>query len=706
MKTGRARLPAYVKLRGIPADMSEVSRSTRRVAGWRAWGSEGAPGAGATSSPLRETVRVRNRWFPKTRSWFALGAPLELLSPLSVLRVLYLIMALVWPALALALGEPRRDRWVLAAVTACAAGVWVGLMEVAAVGRRACRTLLLGAAAAAALAAWSGHGGAVSAGYLLLWVPIGALTTLFAGARTVTAQAALGAAAVWVCAEPHTGAGAAGALVGVAVVVQVAATVPLALCARAARRHDTVDPDTGLPNGYGLSHRLAARGAEGPYVVAVSTLTGLGEAREALGYRAGTELLQRAVENLGQVVPLGTLIGRVEGDEVVVVAPAGAGGEESGERALIAATAAADALVATIGAGVAGGSYIVNGVEITLRTHVGIALAPWDGDDLTELIRRASLSARRAMAAGEPHRVWDGDQGALTADDLALLSELRLAGGRGELWLAYQPQVDAISGATVAVEALLRWDSPARGAVSPGRFVPLAERTGLIGRLTEWVLAEALDAQVRWRLAGVILPVSVNLSATLLSRRDLSEWILAELEGRALPADALTVEVTETAETTDIIQAVTLLRPLRARGVRISLDDFGTGYTSLAALPDLPLDELKVDQGFVRRSATSAADDAIVQAVVELAHRLGFAVVAEGVEDAECARRLSRYGVDLLQGYHYSRPVNEADLLAFAARPPVTVAGSLGGDGELVGWSRPGIDPVEEGRNSAGQGAG
>ena len=269
--------------------------------------------------------------------------------------------------------------------------------------------------------------------------------------------------------------------------------------------------------------------------------------------------------------------------------------------------------------------------------------------------------------AGQTQRLWDGAHGAMTADDLAVLADLRLAGERGELWLAYQPQVAATSGRPVSVEALLRWNSAARGSVTPATFIPLAERTGLVTRITEWVLAEALDAQVRWRAMGIEIPVSVNLSAKTLTRPDLAEWVLAELTARRLPPSSLTLEVTETAETADLLEAVSLLRPLRQQGVRVSLDDFGTGYTSLAALPHLPLDELKVDQGFVLRSATSPADEAIVRSVRDLARRLGLDSVAEGVEDAEAAGRMIEYGFELLQGYHLARPMTEDSLLDYLA---------------------------------------
>jgi len=282
----------------------------------------------------------------------------------------------------------------------------------------------------------------------------------------------------------------------------------------------------------------------------------------------------------------------------------------------------------------------------------------------------------------------------MTREDLSLLADLRLAAGRGELRLVYQPQVEAGSGLTISVEALLRWESPVHGAVSPGRLIPLAERTGLVGRLTDWVLGTALDAQCRWRADGLDVPVSVNLSAASLTRSDLAGWVLGEITARSLPHRCLVLELTETAETSDLLEAIEALRPLHEVGVRLSIDDFGTGYTSLSALPHLPVDELKIDQSFVRRVITSSADEAIVRSVTELAHRLGLTVVAEGVEDREIATRIRDLGVDVLQGYHFARPMPEPELVRFVAaqsrrRPE-------GGGGAVRQPGRSGLRPASD----------
>ena len=215
-----------------------------------------------------------------------------------------------------------------------------------------------------------------------------------------------------------------------------------------------IDSDTGIPNGYGFADELAHQLARGPAVVAAVVLGGLEEAREALGHRAGTELLRRAVEDLGQVLPSAARIGRVDGDQLMVAQPVA---DSSEQTAIELAEHLAD--------GIGSGRYLVDGIEVMLRAHVGLAIGPIDGVDATELIRRSSLSAARATAGGRPHARWDSTMtGAMTSADLALLADLRLASERGELWMAYQPQIDPETGATVAVEALIRWSSPPTGS--------------------------------------------------------------------------------------------------------------------------------------------------------------------------------------------------------------------------------------------------
>jgi predicted signal transduction protein with EAL and GGDEF domain len=645
---------------------------------WRGWAQPGGSATTAVKSTrLAPDAPVQSRLFPKTRSWFALGAPLELLSPLSVLRIVYALLLLAWPLTAAVVDTTTVNGVAVVVVEAATLVLWIVMVRIRNIGLRTCRLLMAVLAVEIVVLVATGASTLASFGYMLVLIPVAIAPALFLPVRAVLGQQAFVAAALWAATATRWGVGRSAVIAALEFVGALSASLTVILLARTVQRRGGVDPDTGLPNGFGLADRHGGRQADEAFVVASVFLKGLADAREALGYHVGTELLRRAVENLGQVLPAEAEIGRVEGDELVVIADLPAGADPS--RA--AADSAARALATTLRQAITAGRYLVDDIEVSLRANVGLAVAPWDGHDVPELIRRATLSAHRAATQGQAHVTWSGDEGTLTARALALLARLRLAADNGELSLAYQPQVATRSMQIVSTEALLRWNSDTLGPVPPGMFVPLAERTGLIDRLTEWVLGEALDAQVRWRRAGLEIPVSVNFSATSLTVPDLAQWILAELDDRHLPPSSLTVEVTETAAI-DLLRAVALLRPLHDRGVRVSIDDFGTGYTSLAALPDLPLDELKVDQRFVLRSATSPADETIVRTVRELAHRLGLVAVAEGVETAELFDKMVAFDFDVLQGYHLARPLCEADLLASlmdqdSARPRSPVAPGL-----------------------------
>jgi len=625
-----------------------------------------------TSRRLDRGTPVSSRYFPKIRSWFALGAPLELLSPLSVIRIVLPLVAVAWPCAALVGRWPDSRMAVVLGATATVGVLWLGLLFVRRIGPGTSHVLAGGVVVLGGLVLWAGSG----RGFATAMVPTLVLATvfvaLFLSGRAVIAHQMLIAMVLFAVEMLVTGWGTA---LSVAVGATVASSVvggAVWLLVVSAGRSGTIDPDTGLPNAAGVARRLEGWDGTAPILIAVVLLGGLSDARDALGYQVATELLRRAVEDFGQVIPNEAVIGRIGDDELVVaiqeagqlhqrqvVEPAGSG---SGSGHVEAVRRGGTDLAALLVRTVAAGHYLVGPVEVALRGHVGTTVGPWDGSNVPELIRRAALGAKAAGSTGESTSTWDGTDATLSAEDLALLSDLRLAGERGELWIAFQPQVGSVSGRIEAVEALLRWQSPVHGPVPPGRFIPLAERTGLVDRLTDWVFVAALDAAARFYRSGLHIPVSVNLSARTVGKPGLADWILSELASRRLPPAMLTVEVTETAAV-DLLQAIHLLGPLHEKGVRVSMDDFGTGYTSLAALPQLPLDELKVDMSFVRRSATSPADEAIVRSVRELAHRLGLVAVAEGVEDETLSRAMTAIGYDLLQGYHFSRPIPEDQLL-------------------------------------------
>jgi EAL domain-containing protein (putative c-di-GMP-specific phosphodiesterase class I)/GGDEF domain-containing protein len=596
-----------------------------------------------------------------------LDAPLALLSALSVLRLIFAFAAVTWLLMGVAWPLAHVDRVRVLVVGTSALVTWVPLLRVRRINVAWCWFLSVLWLTQTSILVWSGHGGGLSVIATAFFVPIGVFTALFFGVRTVAVFQFAVALGLWIALAGPAGFARAALLAGFAGVSFATASFTVVLLMRSTRDLGTFDPETGLPNGLGIAKRLSGRDPSAPLVVIAVVLRGLDSAQEALGFQAGTELLRRAVEDIGQVLPSDAIIGRI-GDELVIaqVMPDGTLSveEQRSEELPEHGIAIARTLAQTVGRAINAGRYFVDGVEVSLHAHAGLSVAPWDGDELPELFRRASLSGREAVVEGTTDAVWHANSGTLTAEDLALLADLGMAAERGELSLVFQPQVAPESGETISVEALIRWKSRTRGDVSPGLFIPLAERTGLINRLTEWVLPEALDVQVRWRQQGIHITTSVNLSPVTMTRQDLADSVLEELRDRSLPASCLTLEITETA-VTNLLHAVLRLTPLRQAGVKISVDDFGSGNTSLSSLPHLPLDELKVDQQFVRRSRESHNDLAIVRTIIELAGRLGLVCVAEGVETEDLYVDMANMGFDLLQGYFVAKPLTERQLVEF-----------------------------------------
>lgn len=599
---------------------------------------------------------VANRLFPKVRSWFALGAPLELLSSLSVARILVIVAACTW-AVGAALGA--FDVLAAAMLLAISVASAIALMRMRALTAEVNSAVAVGHIAMIEVALFTSDDPRRVAALALLL----AVMTIFFGLFFVSYElvALLGLTVAVISVSSRLTNGGMGFGDGLMISGFIAALAAMtAFSARTSRVSGATDPETGVKNISAMTTHLERRERSRDVIVATVFLSGVEEVRDALGHDAGTGLVRRAMEDLGQVLPASAIIGRGAANDVVVLLENDPDSERTTEE-LIAST------VDQIGGAIGVGRYLVGEIEVALTSHVGIVVASTVETDAGELVRQSALAARSARVDGKLSSTWDGSTTTLTAADLAILSDLRTAFDRDEFWIAYQPQVSAADGRIVAVEALLRWSSEFHGVVPPGRFIPLAERTGLVDRLTDWVINEALDAQVRWRDADVELTVSVNVSPLSLRSEDFGGRVRTALEARGLPAEVLMLEVTESMAF-DIPEAVERLGPLRQLGVKISIDDFGTGYTSLAVLPRLPLDELKVDQQFVRDSMTSAASEAIVVSVCELAHRLGLSAVAEGVEDAELAESMASFGFDLLQGYHFARPMPEEDLVRTLTR--------------------------------------
>jgi EAL domain-containing protein (putative c-di-GMP-specific phosphodiesterase class I) len=287
---------------------------------------------------------------------------------------------------------------------------------------------------------------------------------------------------------------------------------------------------------------------------------------------------------------------------------------------------------------------------------IGISVFPTHGGDRVTLLRRAEAAMAQAKRTHRTYAV-SSDHDDANRDGLILVGELRRSIEDGAIDLAFQPEVDLASGRVLRVEALARWTSASRGPIPPDRFIPLAERSGLVGPLTRCVLEKAIAQAASWRRAGIELPVAVNLSVQNVLDRSLPFMIDDLLRRHGLPASSLSVELTESVLMTEIENALPTLATLRSLGIDIAIDDFGTGYSSLAYLARLPVDRLKIDRSFVRAMVGDRSAAAIVRAAIDLGHTLAIAVVAEGVEAEAEWHELGHMECDSVQGYLLAKPM-------------------------------------------------
>jgi predicted signal transduction protein with EAL and GGDEF domain len=300
----------------------------------------------------------------------------------------------------------------------------------------------------------------------------------------------------------------------------------------------------------------------------------------------------------------------------------------------------------------------ISGLPLTVEASIGYVVAPEHGEDVDELLQLADVAMYVAKAQHAGVIRYDPSQNHYDAANLTLVSELRHAIDEDELVLFYQPKVSLQDGRVDAVEALIRWQHPELGLLSPDRFIPLAEQTGLIDRVTEWVAIRAI-ADLRGWSDG--LSVAVNVSARNLHER-LVRLLVDSLAASGIDSGRLYIEITETALMTDPERAAVVLQDLHHAGIGISIDDFGTGQTSLSYLSALPIDEIKIDLSFISDMTVSAGHHAIVRSIVDLGHNLGLKVVGEGVESEEIASALTATGCEVAQGYLYARPMPAEEL--------------------------------------------
>jgi len=419
-------------------------------------------------------------------------------------------------------------------------------------------------------------------------------------------------------------------------------------------RHQALhDALTDLPNRALLhEHIVAVRGdapdAPRPLALLLLDLDHFKEVNDTVGHERGDALLREVAARLQAATRTGDTVARLGGDEFAVLLP---GADAAG------AARVAEAIRAALDA-----PPHVGGLLLRVGASVGGVLAPAHGLDGDTLLRRADVAMYVAKRLRRGYALYEPAQDQHSPERLALAGELRDAIERGALALHYQPQVDLATGRVTGVEALVRWPHPAQGLIPPDRFIPLAEQTGVIAPLTAWVLAEAIRQCRAWQRAGHLLAVSVNLSMWDLHDATLPERVAALLREHGLSPAWLRLELTESALMAEPERAMGVLAGLSDLEVGLAVDDFGSGYSSLAYLKTLPVDELKIDKGFVREMATDETDAAIVASTVALGHALGLRVVAEGIEDQATWERLTGMGCDVAQGYYMSRPLPATDL--------------------------------------------
>ncbi|WP_242470898.1 EAL domain-containing protein [Thiocystis violacea] len=427
-------------------------------------------------------------------------------------------------------------------------------------------------------------------------------------------------------------------------------------------RKSNFDDLTGLPNRNLLSDRLAraierSREDGSPLTILTLNLDRFKGVNESLGRAAGDQALLDVAKRLARLLSPTDTLARVEGDEFILVTGAN---ERDGIDCY------AQPILAELTA-----PLRIEGREFVLTASIGIAVFPKDGDSGEELLRNANAAMFRAkLAGGQAFRFYTPAMNARALERLDLENGLRQAIEQGGLVLHYQPQLDLRSGQIIGAEALVRWSHPIRGMISPGDFIPLAEESGLIVPLGEWVLREACRQNRAWQVAGLPpLTVAVNLSARQFAAGDIVAIATAILSETGLAPQYLELELTESAVMTDTDGFIEATRRLKDLSVSLSIDDFGTGFSSLSYLRRFDIDRLKIDQSFVRDIVVDSSSAAIVVAIIALAHSLNLAALAEGVETEAQLQFLRANDCDEMQGYYFSRPLPAAEFEALLRTP-------------------------------------
>jgi diguanylate cyclase (GGDEF)-like protein/PAS domain S-box-containing protein len=416
------------------------------------------------------------------------------------------------------------------------------------------------------------------------------------------------------------------------------------------------DPLTGLPNRLLLMARMEqslARARRNNTLLAVLfiDLDRFKDINDTLGHPVGDLLLQAVALRLAECVREEDTVSRLGGDEFTVLI-------EELHDSSAAGTVAQKIIVALAQ------PLVLQGHEVFITASIGIALFPDDGADVTTLLKNSDSALYRAKEQGrDNYHYYTEELTTRAMVRLALETDMRHAIERNELVVHYQPQVDLYSGHIIGMEALLRWQHPQRGLIPPGDFIPLAEDTGLILPIGEWVLRTACERVQSWVDQGLQpVRVAVNLSSRQFNQHDLAETVKRILRETRLDPQYLELELTERLIMQDAEHAIIILQELKALGVQFSIDDFGTGYSSLSYLKKFPIDRIKIDQSFVRNITSDPEDAAVSQAIISMSHSLNLKTVAEGVETLEQQEFLRARQCDEMQGFYFSRAVPEQEM--------------------------------------------
>ena len=404
------------------------------------------------------------------------------------------------------------------------------------------------------------------------------------------------------------------------------------------------DPLTNLGNRNELQRTIE------PWLIAGSTMglcliniRRMTEINVTLGHAVGDEVIKEVAKRLCEVNP-DALAYRLSGDEFVLAF------KHCEHQSF-------DVLLKKLQNQI-GQDYRYQDVMLHLQFTAGVSFYQPNVDIVT-LLRQADTALQHAKINKRDYQIYDANIDKNSIERFQLINELKVAIEQNQLVLYYQPKLNLAKKKITHVEALVRWNHPARGIIPPDTFIPIAEKTMQMDALTRWVITEAMDQYHRWQLLGINMCIAVNISAENLKDEQFCHWVINALAEHNVPVAAMTLEITEDAVVSDPELAVKQLTLLRKNGLTLSIDDYGTGYSSLAQLKQLPVDELKIDKSFVQKLLENEADQIIVQSTLQLAHNLGLKVVAEGIEDKATLEWLTKLNCEMGQGFYLSRPLPE-----------------------------------------------